>query len=91
MTDTDPDNSEDTKPLKQMEERLETLFNKCYDGRDRGSTHAEDAQIADAAARLAEAFVTIRQQRLFESGETTEIAKRNSRQARTHYTKRQKS
>lgn len=85
------DNSKDIKDLMKMEKRLQKLFNKCYNERNDGDDYEEDAKIADAAAHLAEAFIAVRQQRMFESGEITEIEKRNNRQTRTHYTRRQQN
>jgi len=75
---TDKDNSKDIKALQKMENRLQKLFNKCYDERNDGDDYEEDAKIADAAAHLAEAFISVRQQRMFESGETTEVIRQNS-------------
>ena len=87
--DNSKDISKDIKTLQQMEDRLQKLFNKCYKNRNEGDDYEEDAKIADSAAHLAEAFIAVRQQRMFESGEITEIEKRNNRQTRTHYTRRQ--
>lgn len=60
----------DIANLEKMEKRLLKMFNQCYDNRQEGSDYEDDAKTCKAAADLSQAFLDIRQQRLYETGQS---------------------